>query len=68
MDEIHKKQRLMSMTGFGAILGSVDNLGWNGDIRSVNGRSLDIRLRLPDVDGLEAVSYTHLTLPTIYSV
>ena len=54
MDEIHKKQRLMSMTGFGAILGSVDNLGWNGDIRSVNGRSLDIRLRLPDVDGLEA--------------
>ena len=42
------------MTGFGAILGSVDNLGWNGDIRSVNGRSLDIRLRLPDVDGLEA--------------
>ena len=25
-------------------------------------------LGLPDGDGLEAVSYTHLTLPTIYSV
>ena len=25
-------------------------------------------LMLPDMDGLEAVSYTHLTLPTIYSV
>lgn len=54
MDETPKNQGLMSMTGFGAILGSVNNLGWNGDIRSVNGRSLDIRLRLPDVEGLEA--------------
>ena len=54
MDKTPINQGLMSMTGFAAILGSVNNLGWNGDIRSVNGRSLDIRLRLPDVDGLEA--------------
>lgn len=53
MDKTSKNQGLMSMTGFGALQGSVNNLAWNGDIRSVNGRSLDLRLRLPDVDGLE---------------
>lgn len=45
---------LMSMTGFGSTQGSVAGWSWSGDIRAVNGRSLDLRLRLPDVDGLEA--------------
>lgn len=53
MGETPENQGLMSMTGFSPIQGSVNNLAWNGDIRSVNGRSLDLRLRLPDVDGLE---------------
>ncbi len=48
-----KKQGLMSMTGFATIQGNFEDLTWSGDIRSVNGRSLDLRLRLPDVEGLE---------------
>ncbi len=48
-----KKQGLMSMTGFATIRGNFEDLTWSGDIRSVNGRSLDLRLRLPDVEGLE---------------
>lgn len=43
----------MSMTGFASVQGSVDGWTWTADIRAVNGRSLDLRLRLPDVDGLE---------------
>ncbi|MGR3511683.1 MAG: YicC/YloC family endoribonuclease [Paracoccaceae bacterium] len=45
--------KLMSMTGFAAVQGSVDGWNWTADIRAVNGRSLDVRLRMPDVDGLE---------------
>jgi uncharacterized protein (TIGR00255 family) len=43
----------MSMTGFAAVQGSHDNWIWSGDIRGVNGKSLDLRLRLPDIEGLE---------------
>lgn len=45
--------KVVSMTGFAAVQGSVDGWSWTTDIRSVNGRSLDLRLRLPDIDGLE---------------
>jgi len=46
---------LRSMTGFAAGTGSLDPFRWSWDIRSVNGKGLDLRLRLPDwVDGLEA--------------
>ncbi|MEM7717839.1 MAG: YicC/YloC family endoribonuclease [Pseudomonadota bacterium] len=41
------------MTGFAAVQGSFEGWTWSADIRAVNGRSLDIRLRLPDVEGLE---------------
>ena len=41
------------MTGFAAVQGSFEGWSWTADIRSVNGRSLDLRLRVPDVDGLE---------------
>lgn len=41
------------MTGFGSTQGSMEGWSWSGDIRAVNGRSLDLRLRLPDVEGLE---------------
>jgi uncharacterized protein (TIGR00255 family) len=45
----------VSMTGFAARKGQGAGYGWLWDIRSVNGKGLDIRLRVPDwIDGLEA--------------
>jgi uncharacterized protein (TIGR00255 family) len=35
------------MTGFGRAAGAADNLTWAWELKSVNGRTLDIRLRLP---------------------
>ncbi|MEL6643646.1 MAG: YicC/YloC family endoribonuclease [Pseudomonadota bacterium] len=44
-----------SMTGFASREGSFGPWSWSWDVRSVNGRGLDVRLRLPDwIDGLEA--------------
>ncbi len=43
-----------SMTGFAARRGAGAGASWAWDLRSVNGKGLDLRLRLPDgVDGLE---------------
>ena len=39
--------RLASMTGFARTEGSTDGLAWIWELRSVNGRGLDLRLRLP---------------------
>ena len=41
------------MTGFARTDGAVPGLSWAWELRSVNGRSLDVRLRLPP--GLEAL-------------
>lgn len=44
----------VSMTGFAACKGQGAGYTWAWDIRSVNGKGLDLRLRLPDwIDGLE---------------
>ncbi len=44
----------VSMTGFAARRGAGAGYAWAWDIRSVNGKGLDLRLRVPDwVDGLE---------------
>ena len=44
----------ISMTGFAAGKGQGAGYGWAWDIRSVNGKGLDLRLRVPDwIDGLE---------------
>lgn len=44
------------MTAFAACAGQSDTASWAWEVRSVNGRALDLRLRLPEgVDGLEAV-------------
>jgi uncharacterized protein (TIGR00255 family) len=44
----------ISMTGFAARKGQGVGHGWAWDIRSVNGKGLDLRLRVPDwIDGLE---------------
>lgn len=45
---------LKSMTGFARRDGRTPNLAWHWELRSVNGRGLDIRLRLPPgFEGLE---------------
>ncbi|UWQ02903.1 YicC family protein [Aliiroseovarius crassostreae] len=43
-----------SMTGFASATGDNGTYSWNWDIRSVNARGLDLRLRLPDwIPGLD---------------
>jgi uncharacterized protein (TIGR00255 family) len=45
---------MISMTGFAARRGAGLGHGWTWDLRSVNGKGLDLRLRLPDwIEGLE---------------
>ncbi|MFP7673097.1 YicC/YloC family endoribonuclease [Marivita sp. S0852] len=42
------------MTGFASGQGEALGLGWTWDVRSVNNRGLDIRIRVPDwIEGLE---------------
>lgn len=43
------------MTAFASATGTCQGYGWTWDLRSVNGKGLDLRLRVPDwIDGLEA--------------
>lgn len=44
---------LSSMTGFGRAEGHFDNYSWVWEIRSVNGKALDVRMRIPP--GLDAM-------------
>lgn len=44
---------LKSMTGFASCSGDLEGFSWRWEIRSVNGRGLDIRMRLGKRDGLE---------------
>jgi uncharacterized protein (TIGR00255 family) len=49
-----KQSGFVSMTGFAEAVGSHDGLRWRWEAKSVNGRGLDIRLRLPPgFDSLE---------------
>jgi uncharacterized protein (TIGR00255 family) len=48
---------LVSMTGFADAQGAFDTLRWRWEVRSVNGRSLDLRLRIPPgMEGMEAAA------------
>jgi uncharacterized protein (TIGR00255 family) len=52
---------LTSMTGFASQADSHDGLAWSWDLRSVNGRGLDVRFRLPPgLDQMEAELRTSL--------
>lgn len=43
------------MTAFASATGTCQGYGWTWDLRSVNGKGLDLRLRVPDwIEGLEA--------------
>ena len=45
---------IRSMTGFASASGAMAPYSWGWELRSVNGKGLDLRLRVPDwVDGLE---------------
>ena len=41
------RKSLSGMTGFARVSGSHEEISWSWEIRSVNGKSLDVRLRLP---------------------
>ena len=46
---------IASMTGFARAEGAVDGIAWTWELRSVNGRALELRFRLPNGwDNLEA--------------
>jgi uncharacterized protein (TIGR00255 family) len=50
---------VVSMTGFAEAHGSRDGARWRWEVKSVNGRGLDVRLRTPQgFDGLEAAART----------
>lgn len=44
---------LSSMTGFARVSGASNDIAWRWEIRTVNGKGLDLRLRLPP--GLESI-------------
>ena len=45
---------LSGMTGFARVSGSHEAISWSWEVRSVNGKSLDVRLRLPsDLSALD---------------
>jgi uncharacterized protein (TIGR00255 family) len=46
-------ETVLSMTGFASVEGGYEGWTWTVEMRGVNGRTLDLRLRLPDLDGLE---------------
>lgn len=49
------------MTGFASGTGAMDGARWSWELRSVNGRGLDLRLRVPDwIAGLEPALRTRL--------
>ena len=53
---------LNSMTGFARAEGAFGSTNWVWEIRSVNGKGLDVRLRLPNGhDGLDTPARTRLT-------
>ncbi len=53
---------IRSMTGFASANGALAPHSWGWELRSVNGKGLDLRLRVPDwIDGLEAGLRKQLT-------
>ncbi|GAA6207592.1 YicC family protein [Cognatishimia sp. WU-CL00825] len=52
---------LNSMTGFASAKGQADGYTWTWDLRSVNSKGLDLRMRVPDwIEGLEPLLRTGL--------
>ena len=52
---------IYSMTGFASAQGEIADFSWQIEMRSVNHRGLDIKLRAPDwIDGFDSAARTHL--------
>ena len=52
---------VQSMTGFGVVTGESQAHSWTAELRSVNGKGLDIKIRVPDwIDSLEGEVRTRL--------
>jgi uncharacterized protein (TIGR00255 family) len=50
---------MISMTGFAEAHGAKDTLRWRWEVKSVNGRGLELRLRMPPgFDGIESAART----------
>ncbi len=57
---------LSSMTGFGRAQGQIENYSWVWEIRSVNGKAMDVRMRIPS--GLDAFDqHIKTTLSKVFS-
>jgi len=57
-----RAQNMRSMTGFASAKGELGPHSWSWELRSVNGKGLDLRLRVPDwLTGLEAALRADLT-------
>ncbi|WP_244153642.1 YicC/YloC family endoribonuclease [Sulfitobacter delicatus] len=53
------------MTGFAAQSGAYESWSWSWELRAVNGKGLDLRLRVPDwIEGLEVALRKQLTAAT----
>ena len=53
---------ISSMTGFARRDGSIGQVTWHWELRSVNGRGLDIRLRVPNgLNGIEQLARQQIT-------
>jgi uncharacterized protein (TIGR00255 family) len=53
---------IVSMTGFAARKGQGAGAAWHWEVRSVNGKGLDLRLRLPEwIDGLDPLLRAELS-------
>jgi uncharacterized protein (TIGR00255 family) len=58
---VEGRNRMISMTGFAARRGGGVGHSWTWDLRAVNGKGLDLRLRLPEwIEGLEIAVRTEL--------
>ena len=52
---------IYSMTGFASAQGEIADFSWQIEMRSVNHRGLDIKLRAPDwIDGFDSAARAHL--------
>ena len=53
---------IRSMTGFASASGTQDSWSWSWELRAVNGKGLDLRLRIPDwIEGLEVALRKQMT-------
>ena len=53
---------IRSMTGFASASGTQDSWSWSWELRAVNGKGLDLRLRVPDwIEGLEVALRKQMT-------